>query len=156
MQRFGDNRWFTEQTQSPGTGVIDMHEDLRIPAVALSLALLGLPALAAAQDKTQWTATSTTAMAITGDIVVSDNAVTFGDGKEIAIEPIGGGPAYKLSEPDDPVLLNGNRLCGSGKPVGYVIFVRPSENSLSMSVFDGDKAPQGDNDSPCAVYNYER
>jgi hypothetical protein len=38
-------------------------------------------------DPVSWAATSKTAMAITGDIVVDDYSLTFANGKSLAIDP---------------------------------------------------------------------
>jgi hypothetical protein len=143
--------------RKPGLEVADMHRYTGNFAGVISAFLFTLPALAAMQDGTRWTATSTTAMAITGDIVVSENAITFGNGDRLEIEPAGGdGTIYRLKTPSDPELLNGNRLCGAADPVRYVVLTMPSEDSLSMAVFNTAEAPGGENDDTCAIYNYER
>jgi len=72
-----------------------------------------------------YTAVSNTATSITGDIAMDDYAIIFANGEKlvfsdlVAYELIVGGKkveadVYKVATPGDPVLLGGNKLCGSG------------------------------------------
>jgi hypothetical protein len=83
------------------------------------------PALAASPE--QWEAVSTTAMAITGNVRFSPDRITFQNGKFLAFAPAGAitvtegrenRPAtlYRVTKPDDPILLQGTRLCGGRTP----------------------------------------
>ncbi|AWB33171.1 hypothetical protein [Orrella marina] len=72
-----------------------------------------------------WVALSTTAMAITGDIRLSDNELQFSNGVSIYLdllehEPQTGQTLFGLKDRANPVLLNGNLLCGQ-KPVDYLV-----------------------------------
>lgn len=113
-----------------------------------------------------WSATSTTAMSITGDITVTDAALQFADGQRMAwtledrragdwaglgqqVE----GAIYKVAEPADPTLLRGNTLCG--QPVTYIVLSLVEAGDLGMSVFTGASAPS-DADGLCASYFYAR
>jgi len=132
--------------------------------------LAGLPAVAVhAQVGGEWTATSTNSIAITGDIQVGENVVVFGNGTRLPLKrveerqgqwtPVGGettGTIYGLMPPADPVLLNGNTLCGMPEPATYIVLSQPSRGSLGLSVFTGAEPPRGSNDPVCAVYFYER
>lgn len=113
-----------------------------------------------------WSATSTTAMSITGDITVTDAALRFEDGQRMAwafedrqtgdwaglgqqVE----GAIYKVAEPADPTLLRGNTLCG--QPVTYIVLSPVEAGDLGMSVFTGASAPANTDDF-CASYFYSR
>jgi len=136
-------------------------------ALLLSATHLASPAEASAQGR--WIATSTASLAITGDITLKGNTLTFGNGSKLALtslgeqvgrwSPTGGtgpGTVYKLIPPSDPVLLHGNRLCGMPEPVTHLVIAHSSQRSLSLTVFVGKDAPQGFGDQSCAVYFYER
>lgn len=74
---------------------------------------------------TTWQPLSTTAMAITGEIILSDRQITFANQKALALEPIEhnadtGQTLFKVTDRTNPELLNGNVLCGS-KPVDYLV-----------------------------------
>lgn len=126
---------------------------------------LALPAMA---DQTgKWGALSNTATSITGDIDVSEGAVTFANGKSLKIEAVGSkkaawsgtgdpveGEIYKLVPPADPELLNGNQFCGLPDHLAtYIVLAPDTDQGLSLVVFTTDSAPTPD-DSPCAIYNY--
>ena len=125
-------------------------------ALALSLCI-ATPALA-----DTYAAISNTAMAITGDIEFDDFGITFENGKQIVFaELIGdsfvvGGETvnasvYSVAEPSDPVLNNGNRLCGA--PVTYVASWG-NDSSTTVAVFSTENAPESDAEM-CASYSYE-
>lgn len=136
-------------------------------AVALLILIAGTSARAELQGR--WIATATASMAITGDITLNGGTLTFGNGAKLALTkvadgnghwtPVGGslpGTIYKLSPPSDPVLLNGNTLCGMKEPVTYVVLSEPYKGGLALSVFNGRDAPQGFGVNSCAAYFYER
>jgi len=54
-------------------------------------------------DPVNWSATSDTAMAISGDIVVDDYTLTFANGKSLAIEPYEAG---RVGDGEDPLQLH--------------------------------------------------
>ncbi|MDX3977613.1 hypothetical protein [Shinella sp.] len=125
-------------------------------ACALSLGAAA-PALA-----DTYAAISNTAMSITGDIEFDDFGITFENGKQIVFDELVGdtfvvggetvnGSVYSVSEPKDPVLLNGNRLCGA--PVTYVASWGDADTT-TVAVFSTQDVPQSDADM-CASYTYE-
>ena len=129
-----------------------------ISALALCV-VLSSPAFAET-----YAAVSNTAMAITGDIEFDETGITFENGEQITFDEKVGDklvvdgktvPAFvfSLAEPKDPVLLNGNRLCGA--PVTYVASWEASDGDTTMvAVFSTQDAPQSDADM-CASYSYE-
>lgn len=130
----------------------------RTPLLALALSLgIAAPALA-----DTYAAISNTAMAITGDIEFDDFGITFENGKQIVFDEligdsfvVGGetvnASVYSVAEPSDPVLNNGNRLCGA--PVTYVASWGDA-SSTTVAVFSTESAPESDAEM-CASYTYE-
>ena len=132
-----------------------MHK-IRLLALTVSLADAS-PALA-----DTYAAISNTAMSITGDIEFDDFGITFENGKQITFDELVGdtfvvggetvnGSVYSLSEAKDPVLLNGNRLCG--EPVTYVASWGDADTT-TVAVFSTQDVPQSDAEM-CASYTYE-
>ncbi|WP_245445013.1 hypothetical protein [Pseudaminobacter soli (ex Li et al. 2025)] len=131
-------------------------------AMAIAAGLTG--GASAYVEGDDYTAVSSTAESVTGDIQFDDFSITFANGKTlefaelIADHFIVGGktvPAsvYSVSKPADPVLENGNRLCGSGK-VSYVAAWNTGDDLTALAVFTGDEAPASDEEM-CASYTYE-
>lgn len=135
----------------------------------VTFCLLLAPAIssAAAPGVEQWTATSSTAMGITGDISLSpDRLVAAGKVFPLAVaadvRDFGSdrGPQaariLKVTNPMDPVLLNGNRLCGA--PVRWIAVYRSDRGkSLNLSVFSGSAQPTGETGSDvCGTFLYTR
>jgi hypothetical protein len=124
------------------------------------------PRVSAAEER--WEATSRTAMAITGNVTFSPTKVTFQNGKSLSLEAAGNladldtggtrGPAvvYRVIHPENPVLLNGNTLCG--KPATYIAVISAPQRGgrpvRSMEVSYGPPA-RAISDSTCGVFNYE-
>ena len=138
----------------------------RIAMVAVIGGAIGA-GLARAGQPEKWIATSTASIAVTGDIVVTDAALVFGDGKRLDWTPIGerrsvwtvlgddvAGKIYKISPPSDPELLNGNTLCGW--QVSYIVLSQRSPRSLAVTVFHSAAEPDRFGDESCAVYFYEK
>jgi hypothetical protein len=137
---------------------------MRVAHLAPLLAVLAVSPLRA--DPVTWIATSKTAMAITGDIVLDDYSLTFANGKSLDLEPYeadrvgnwsgsGGdvaGYVYKIDPPADPKLLNGNKLCAT--PITYLVTWSPGDGELGVNVYSDAKAPTG-TDRLCASYFYE-
>ena len=76
-------------------------------------------------ETTRWTAFSTTSMAITGDISVTDTRLVFSNQASINLEMIdhdehAHSTLFKVSSRINPELLNGNFLCGQ-QPVDYLV-----------------------------------
>ncbi len=114
--------------------------------------VLLLPAAARAQTQ-KWVATSKTAMAITGDITVGPDTITFGNGQSIKIKPLTSGVS-KLTPPADPELLEGNTLCG--RPVTYVMLI-PAKDGLELQAYWGAKQPVAPNGAGmCASFFYSK
>lgn len=128
----------------------------------LVLLALGLGSTTALADS--YTALSNTAMSITGDIELDDFEIVFANGKRLEFSDLVADtfivddeqvPAslYRVKNPADPVLENGNRLCGSGK-VTYIANWDAGDGTTGISVFTGATAPES-NDEMCASFFYE-
>ncbi|HEV7252323.1 MAG TPA: hypothetical protein VGN97_04390 [Mesorhizobium sp.] len=139
-----------------------MGRVFRSAACALALAPGG-PTLAQAEELT---ALSDTAMSITGDVTLDDFGITFANGEALAFSALVGDafevsgeqvPAsvHEVEAPADPVLENGNQLCGSGN-VTYVAnwLIPGSDTDTVIAVFDTQDVPQSDAEA-CATYTYE-
>jgi hypothetical protein len=130
---------------------------------------LALSLVTAASAAEHLSAYSNTAMSITGDVTLAADRITFGNGRSVAVKKVASGkegkwdPAasgkakadiYELSKPQDPKLLRGNQLCGSG-PVRYVAFFKTDDKLTEMVVFQPKADPFGnDPDRVCATYTY--
>ena len=130
------------------------------PIAALALCVvLASPAFAET-----YAAVSNTAMSITGDIELDETGITFENGEQVTF---GGKVAdrltvdgeeveasvFSLAKPADPVLLNGNRLCGD--PVTFAAAWETRDGSGTvLAVFSTPEAPKS-NETMCASYTYE-
>lgn len=123
----------------------------------LSLGLLAAPVLA-----DDLVAYSTTAMAITGDIEFDDFGITFANGTHMIFDDlvadhfvVDGQPVYasvySMEDPQDPVLENGNRLCGSGR-VTYLATWGDADVT-TLAVFTTQDVPASSADM-CASYSF--
>lgn len=114
-------------------------------------------ALALGLTPQHWTAVSTTAMSITGDVSFSATRMTFAGGKHVALSFYKKAPQYALYRvlgTVNPSLLRGNTLCGPKLP-GYVAVAR-SGRDVNLSFFWGGVPPQNLNaPSLCATYLYQ-
>ena len=128
----------------------------------LLAALFLVPGSAAsyAQDDV-WKASSTTATAVTGDITLGTDRIVFANGESIRLVPVEGRRGvFKVDPPTNPVLVNGNRLCG--EDVTYVVLAQGSNNSLFMKVFEGPDVPleavadPNPQEGTCATYSFSR
>ena len=143
---------------------------MRMPSLTLALVLAGSSlSYANSQD---WTATSTTSLAITGDITVSADRITFENGASIAIRAVSPDRPgiYRVDPPGNPVLKNGNRLCGDDAPTFIALGRHQNSASLEQStwlhlkVFEGREIPAAaaavgmglGGVGLCAILNYER
>lgn len=137
----------------------------RLKKVCLALAATLPVFIAATGFADDYAAISNTGMAVTGDISLDDFEIGFADGTTLAFDElvadtmeVGGvatpASVYSLAEPSDPVLLNGNRLCGEG-PVTYLAsWLGSDENLVIVAVFTTQDVPRSDADM-CASYTYE-
>ena len=132
-------------------------------SAALAAALLPLCASPAPIQPEDWQAYSRTAQAITGSVRFSPRQITFGNGASLPlqqIEPLpafktGIGPGeltlYRVTKPANPVLLQGQGLCG--KPVTQIVVTRLKPQPpfipalLAINVFAGKE--------DCGLYTYE-
>lgn len=108
-------------------------------------------------------AVSKTAESITGDIQFDDFSITFANGETLEFSSLVANnfkvdgdtvPAsvYRVSEPSDPELENGNYLCGSGD-VTYVASWGADPQLMTIAVFTGKRPPR-DSSEMCASYTY--
>lgn len=120
----------------------------------------------------QWEATSTIAMAITGNVTLSPDRITFQNGASLPLTLVGHAAAfetptnqrvpadlYKVTAPANPLLLHGNRLCGT--PVTYIaVWPVPASGGRQgrgMNVFSGatPPLPSGSRTGECGLFFYE-
>jgi hypothetical protein len=132
-------------------------------------ALFAIWPLAAGASPDHWAAVSKTAMAITGDIAIDGDILTFADGKSIRLVPYEmartgdwaasgdriAGDVFKIEPPTSPKLRRGQPFCD--EPASFVVLWTYGEGELTLNVYSGDAAPTGlpDTDSLCATYSYE-
>lgn len=125
-------------------------------------AALALAATAARADS--YAAVSNTAMAVTGDIEMDDFEIVFANGESLAFSALlgdsfvvggesVGASVYEVETPADPVLENGNRLCGNGDVTHVVTWGGP-DNLTVVAVFATQDVPASDAEM-CASYTYE-
>jgi hypothetical protein len=116
-----------------------------------------------------WAATSDTATSITGDVTLYSAHISV-DGKSVPIRKVHNIPIadpagynglatlYRVSPPVNPVLLHGNRLCGTN-PISYVLIwhskaVMPGDPpGRGLALFTGGEPSSLG--SACATYYYE-
>jgi hypothetical protein len=146
-----------------------------LPATALLLAC-SLPATA--QDKGLWTAASSSANAITGDISIADARVTidyfnFPVGQirvlqsaeasalfDADVNTPGGGSLYRLAVSADRRFLHKNTLCGSEDVQWMVTWVQG--RTLCVAFFSGANPPVFTMDAlanttdRCGTFTYAR
>lgn len=128
----------------------------------------------AAEGAEKWAATSTTAMSITGNVTFTPAKIQFQNGQSLALTAAGrvsdftaegekvAATVYRVTNPADPVLKNGNHLCGStghSQPVTFIVTWNPEafpgdKPPRSMAAFSGKDAPRSD-EGTCGIYNYE-
>ena len=130
------------------------------PIAVLALLLAGVaPTLA-----DDYAAISGTAMAVTGDVSFDDFSLVFENGETLVFEELVadsfevggetvGASVFSLSEAADPVLLNGNTLCGEA--VTYVgSWSGAMEETTIIAFFSTQDEPASDAEM-CASYTYE-
>jgi hypothetical protein len=145
---------------------------------AVAGVLLACPGRVAAQDRGQWSAASSTAKAITGDISISDsrlliNLLGFPIAPIRKLEPAevsavfvaegsrgAGGNLYRLGISAEQRFLHKNSLCGSEDTVWMVTNV--SGKSLQVAFLSGTSmpvfTPEAMNNSTdlCGTFSYVR
>lgn len=134
--------------------------------VGLSAILLCAPGMAAPGVE-RWTAISTTAMGITGDIALSPTRL-LAAGKAFSLAVVADvtefatneGPQaariLRVTRPINPVLKNGNKLCDA--PVRWIAVYRSDHGkNLNMAAFTGARQPNGETGSNlCGTFLYAR
>jgi hypothetical protein len=140
-------------------------------------ALLANASARAAPAGEPWKAYSMTAISITGDITFSPDRITFGNGKSLPLAAAGSVPGFKgddgkqvnatlfrVTAPDDPVLLSGQRLCGGHGPQPVIFIVAwtrerrfsADPDLRTMAAFSGSARPTGAGGPGfCGTYNYQ-
>lgn len=134
---------------------------LRASCLALALA----PASAKAEH---WTAVSTTAMGVTGDLAISPGRVVL-SGHVFRTGPatkVHGFIAYlepppvdaeirPVISPTNPRLLRGNHLCSA--PTRWIVTWRTADGGLGLSAFTGRAKPHDVRSADsCGTYTYGR
>jgi hypothetical protein len=124
--------------------------------------LVSASAASFAQDDV-WKASSNTATAVTGDIKLGTDRIVFANGESIKLVPVEGRRGvFKVDPPANPVLVNGNRLCGEEDVTYVVLALGSNDDSLFMKVFEGPDVPQeavadpNPQEGTCAIYNFSR
>lgn len=149
----------------------------RVALVAVAISSQALPHGAAAENTVlvkgeKWDAFSTTAQSIPGNVVFAADRITFENGKSLELLRLGTMARftigfekrtitlYKVTKPDDPPLLKGNRLCGhqpKPEPVTFLAVWKASgasyEPTRGFAAFKGDTVPTSD-DNTCGTYNF--
>ena len=124
--------------------------------------LLAAGAFATVVTVQHWIADSKTAMSITGDVVFTPSRLAFQDGKWIAIrrESHGAYETYRILSHTNPVLLNGNTLCGPSAPSYFTIrydrTASSTETTIATAFYTGTKPPRHWDDPAnlCATFTY--
>ena len=131
----------------------------------------------AAEAGERWVAASNTASSITGDVRFSSGRIRFANGASLELASVSPLPrfrangetvaamAYRVVTPADPLLLNGNRLCGGpDKPqkVTFIVVWGPRKlpgdaAPRSFAAFSGAQPTAGTGDAgACGTFNYDR
>ena len=134
-----------------------------------------VPGASAAPEPEAWEPASTTAMAITGRITLAPDRISFGNRASLSLEPAGEVPGfladgqrvtatlYRVTEPGNPVLLRGSRICGNGRPIRTIAVWQPLPignaapgQGRSLAAFSGTAVPKGaDDPDSCGTFQYE-
>ncbi|TWF54583.1 hypothetical protein [Neorhizobium alkalisoli] len=134
------------------------------PACLAFIAASFLTAPLALADGDHYTAVSNTAMSVTGDVWMDDFSITFENDESLEFSDLVADhfrvngkkiPAslYRVKDPADPELQNGNALCGAGD-VTYLANWALDDGMTAIAVFTGNRPPKSDQDM-CALYTYE-
>ncbi|MCQ8782632.1 hypothetical protein [Mangrovibrevibacter kandeliae] len=131
------------------------------------LASIGLLAVAGAADAKDYEAASTTAVGITGDMSLTDTAITYEDGTRLAFadktksKVVYNGDSveatiFKLKTPANPTFKgSGNDLCGEN--VTYLAVIPdtgPGDPGVIVATFTGEQPPESVDDEMCSSYWY--
>ena len=151
---------------------------MKLTTLAAPLALLLAADVAGAQDHGYWKALSTTARGITGDIRLSDEALTINFANIVLAEirPLtpeesaavfdlqpgedGAGKLYRLNVPAKKMFLHRNTLCGAEDTQWFLTYV--SGKTLQTAFFSGGTMPTltkeavGNTTALCGTYSYSK
>ena len=177
-----DSRWLLVRHDGPVTLVrsLDSGDQVYIPTMDLAAvtsqrpqpprAAPGFPIDALADDTGKWEPAGGTAAGITGTIIVSPSLIAFESGKSLPLAASGTAAlatdmnrivtanVYRVTQPDNPVLLNGNRLCGGNQRVAFILLWHArsgDDDLLQMNAFAGPRLAAGSTDD-CGRYGYGR
>jgi hypothetical protein len=142
--------------------------------ILLGFVVSGLTATAVAQTTAvseDWAPVGHLAQTITGRVVFSPTEIKFQNGKSLSLTQGAQmlfrpeakakkvtADLFRVTQPDDPVLENGNKLC-RGKPVAYLIVWRSEKTGTAaaprnLAPFSGTKFSAGSPDD-CGRYTYD-
>ena len=151
---------------------------MKLTTLAAPLALLLAADVALAQDRGYWKALSTTARGVTGDIRLSDEALTINFANIVIAEirPLtpeesaavfdlqpggeGAGKLYRLNVPAKKTFLHRNTLCGAEDTQWLLTYV--SGKTLQTAFFSGGTIPTltreavGNTTTLCGTYSYSK
>lgn len=148
---------------------------LLVAGTAAAQSPVQVPGSLPAPEPEVWDPASTTAMAITGRVTLAPDRITFGNRASLPLEPAGEVPGfladgqrvtatlYRVTEPGNPVLLRGSRLCADGRPIRAIAVWQPPPignappgQGRSLAAFSGAAAPKGTDDpGNCGTFHYE-
>ena len=142
--------------------------------VLLAFAVSALATTAVAQTapgSENWAPVGHQAQTITGRVTFSPTAITFQNGKSLSLTQGAQmlfrpeakakkvtADLFRVTQPDDPVLENGSKLC-RGKPVAYLIVWKSDKTATTaaprtLAPFSGTKFSAGSPDD-CGRYTYD-
>lgn len=141
---------------------------MRLTTTAAIIVALSAITVSAAPATERWSATSSTAMAITGDISLSPTRLVMAGGKVLPLKvdsnpkrfttPDGNQAArlLRVTRPANPTLLNGNTLCGT--PVRWIAVYRSTTGrDLNLAAFSSTARPTGEvGPGLCGTFLYSR
>jgi hypothetical protein len=135
--------------------------------VLISVLAGGMVAPVFAQPVQRWVPIDRVTMGVTGDISLSSETLTFGNGATLHLKLLASrkrgqwsatnqtepADVYKIDPPANPVLLRDQVLCDT--PPAYVVLSYPVEHEAYLSVYAGPNPPKGDgSDHACAGFPY--
>ncbi|MDF8365104.1 MULTISPECIES: hypothetical protein [Achromobacter] len=129
--------------------------------LALSAAAVSVASASSQAKDLLWVPVSTTAESITGPLAFDGKVIQFENGARLQLKEVkrwGVTTLYQVSQRTNPVLRHGNFLCSEDLLPRFVASTQV-ENSLVISVIEGDVAPAADADvdeAACAEYRYIR
>ena len=151
---------------------------VRLAAIFLTVSTAAFAAASPVMDG-KWSASSETASAITGNIVIDRTSITMNGKIKLDLQLVtsaakaAGSTAtsdmamhdvriYKVTSSANPTLKSGNTLCGSS-PVKYIVAgfdadpLDGPDKDLTLALYDKDTQPDPAKlASPCATYSYSR